>query len=155
FPPDPVPAGRMLSGLGVPDLLGTNSTFTYIASDLAPDAAKNEPGGGRLMRAVVQGDEATADIPGPADPRGAGRPAPALPLSVHIDKAGDAVLLRFAGHEERIKRGGWSPWLTFRLPVVAPLGFPLVAIDGICRFYVMSLDPLHIYLSPLNYAPAH
>ena len=26
FPPDPVPGGRMLSGLGVPDLLGTNST---------------------------------------------------------------------------------------------------------------------------------
>src|SRR5439155_918669 len=25
FPPDPVPGGRMLSGLGVPDLLGTNS----------------------------------------------------------------------------------------------------------------------------------
>ena len=40
FPPDPVPGGRMLSGLGVPDLLGTNSTFFYFASDLAADTGR-------------------------------------------------------------------------------------------------------------------
>src|SRR5207249_1396192 len=41
------------------------------------------------------------------------------------------------------------------VPVVAPLGLPLVALDGLCRFHVLSLDPLRVYLSPLNYAPAH
>ena len=30
FPPDPMRDGRMLSGLGVPDLRETNSTFTYV-----------------------------------------------------------------------------------------------------------------------------
>jgi len=45
--------------------------------------------------------------------------------------------------------------MPFRLPVVAPLGLPLVAMDGRCRFHVASLDPLHLYMSPLNYAPAH
>jgi len=37
--------------------------------------------------------------------------------------------------------------------VVAPLGLPLVALDGLCRFHVLSIDPLRVYLSPLNYAP--
>jgi len=155
FPPDPVPGGRMLSGLGVPDLLGTNSTFTYLASDLGGQAGRGDPGGGRLVPLVVRGDEATVRIAGPPDPRGGGRPGLELPLAVHIDRAADAAVLRFAGHDERVKRGGWSPWLAFRLPVVAPLGLPLVAIDGLCRFYVMALDPLRVYLSPLNYAPAH
>src|SRR5439155_721889 len=152
FPPDPVPGGRMLSGLGVPDLLGTNSTFFYLAGDLATDG-KGDPGGGRLVALSVTGDEAHADVPGPADPRGGGRPALTLPLRLRVDRAGDAVTIAFADRQTRVARGAWSPWLTFRVPVVAPLGLPLIALDGLCRFHVLSIDPLRVYLSPLNYAP--
>src|SRR5437870_5835373 len=147
FPPDPVPGGRMLSGLGVPALLGTNSTFFYLAGDLATDG-KGDPGGGRLVALSVTGDEGRADVPGPADPRGGGRPALTLPLRLRVDRAGDAVTIDFAGRETRVARGAWSPWLAFRVPVVAPLGLPLVALDGLCRFHVLSIDPLRVYLSP-------
>jgi predicted AlkP superfamily phosphohydrolase/phosphomutase len=154
FPPDPVPGGRMLSGLGVPDLLGTNSTFTYLAADLDAERGRHgDPGGGRLLPITVNGDTATVDVPGPPDPRGGGRPALRLPLALVLDRAADAVTIRFGGREERVARGGWSAWFGFRVPVVAPLGLPLVAIDGRCRFHVISVDPLRIYLSPLNYAP--
>ena len=154
FPPDPVPGGRMLSGLGVPDLLGTNSTFTYLASDLPADRGRSDPGGGRLVGVTLHGDEAEADMAGPADPRGGGRPALRLHIGFKLDRPGDAVTIRFGEHETRVKRGAWSEWLAFRLPVVAPLGIPLVALDGLCRFHVISVDPLRVYLSPLNYAPA-
>ncbi len=153
FPPDPLPGGRMLSGLGVPDLLGTNSTFFYLASDLGADG-KGDPGGGRLVALQLAGDEARAEVPGPADPRGGGRPALTIPLRLRVDRAGDAVSIDFAGRTTRVARGGWSPWIAFRVPVVAPLGLPLVALDGICRFHLLSIDPLRVYLSPLNYAPA-
>jgi predicted AlkP superfamily phosphohydrolase/phosphomutase len=144
----------MLAGLGVPDLLGTNSTFTYLASDLQPGGGRGDPGGGRLVPLALQGDDAAIDLSGPADPRGGGRPALRLPVAFHRDRAADAVVIRLAGREERVARGGWSPWLTFQIPVVAPLGIPLVALDGLCRFHVLSIDPLRLYLSPLNYAPA-
>jgi predicted AlkP superfamily phosphohydrolase/phosphomutase len=155
FPPDPVPGGRMLSGLGVPDLLGTNSTFTYLASDLGSAGKRSDPGGGRLVSIALEGDGARLDVPGPPDPRGGDRPSLRLPLELRVDRAADAVVIRLAGSETRVTRGGWSPWLAFRLPVVAPLGLPLVALDGLCRFHVLSLDPLRLYLSPLNYAPQH
>jgi predicted AlkP superfamily phosphohydrolase/phosphomutase len=154
FPPDAVAGGRMLSGLGVPDLLGTNSTFTYLASDLGTEAGRGDPGGGRLVALTLQGDDAVVDVPGPPDPRGGGRPALRLPVAFHRDRAGDTLTIRFAAREERVVRGGWSPWLAFRLPVVAPLGIPLVALNGQCRFHVISLEPLRVYLSPLNYVPA-
>lgn len=150
FPSDPVPDGRMLSGLGVPDLLGTNSTFTYFASDLGTDPGRRDPGGGRLVPVTLRGDLATVETAGPADPRGGGRPPLPLRVEFQRDRAADAVAIRFAGQEERVRRGGWSPWIVFRLPVV----WPLVAIDGLCRFQVISVDPLRVYMSPLNYAPA-
>src|SRR5206468_310589 len=109
FPPDPVPGGRMLSGLGVPDLLGTNSTFFYLASDLAADG-KGDPGGGRLVGLRVTGDAARADVPGPADPRGAGRPALSIPVRMRVDRERDAVTIDFAGRETRVGRGGSSAW---------------------------------------------
>jgi len=156
FPPDPVPGGRMLSGLGVPDLLGTNSTFTFLATDLAAGGGRaRDPGGGRLVPVALAGDDATVDVLGPPDPRGGGRPALTLRVGIHVERGADAVVLRFGGREERLTRGAWTPWLAFRLPVVAPLGLPLVAIDGLCRFYLVSVDPLRLYMSPLNYAPSH
>src|SRR5690606_17403701 len=53
FPPDPLRHGKMLSGLGVPDVRGTNSTFTYVGSDVAE--ARNVAGG--VMEPLkMQGD---------------------------------------------------------------------------------------------------
>jgi predicted AlkP superfamily phosphohydrolase/phosphomutase len=153
FPPDAVPGGRMLSGLGVPDLLGTNSTFIYLASDLGPGRTQPDPGGGRLVPIMLAGDEAEVEVAGPPDPRGGGRPALRLRVGLRRDPKADAVTVRFAGREEQVRRGGWSSWFAFRLPVIAPFGLPVVAIDGLCRFHVVSLDPLRVYTSPLNYAP--
>lgn len=155
FPPDSVPGGRMLSGLGVPDLLGTNSTFTFLASDVAPEGKRGDPGGGRLVPLRLSGDDGEVELVGAPDPRGGDRPPLRLRVQLHVDRAADAVDVRVAGQEQHVARGGWSAWVPFRLPVVAPLGYPLVAVDGLCRFHVASIDPLRVYVSPLNYAPAH
>jgi predicted AlkP superfamily phosphohydrolase/phosphomutase len=50
FPPDPMRSGRMLSGLGVPDLRETNSTFTYAGSDVTDAQVQHPPGGGAMVK---------------------------------------------------------------------------------------------------------
>ena len=62
----------MLSGLGVPDLRETNSTFTYAGTDVTADQVKHPPGGGVMVRLELQGDRARFDLEGPSDPGGDG-----------------------------------------------------------------------------------
>src|SRR5206468_974826 len=148
-PQSPVAWTTFATGTGP----GRHGIFDFIERDPATYLPDVGTGGGRLVALSVTGDEAHADVPGPADPRGGGRPALTLPLRLRVDRAGDAVTIAFADRQTRVARGAWSPWLAFRVPVVAPLGLPLVALDGLCRFHVLSIDPLRVYLSPLNYAP--
>jgi predicted AlkP superfamily phosphohydrolase/phosphomutase len=72
FPPDPMRDGRMLSGLGVPDLRETNSTFTYVGTDVTDEQVKRPPGGGVKVKLVLQNGAGTFDLEGPSIPGGDG-----------------------------------------------------------------------------------
>src|SRR3954469_11935355 len=64
FPPDPI-RGRMLSGMGVPDLrggLGT-STFYTTAEDASPRESEN------VIRVRVEGDTIATHLIGPRNPK--------------------------------------------------------------------------------------
>jgi len=152
FPPDDVQrTGRQLSGLGTPDLLGTNSTFYYYATDLTEKELAKPVGGGRLVGMALEDGVATADLEGPADPADAeGKPL-TLPLRFKLDAASRKVTVRVGDAEAEAVEGGWTLWvpLTFRVS-------PFYRIHGICRFYVLQAGPaLRVYGSPLNYHPEH
>jgi predicted AlkP superfamily phosphohydrolase/phosphomutase len=72
FPPDPMREGRMLSGLGVPDLRETNSTFTYAGTEVTAEQAKKPPGGGVLVPLVLEQGKGSFDLEGPSLPGGKG-----------------------------------------------------------------------------------
>ena len=131
-PPDPI-NGRMLSGLGVPDLLGSwGASWLYTT----------EPGPARQSTARVSLSDGEWGEAVVAGPQGA-----SLPLRLCL---GDGRLrIQCAGQEAVLACGEWTPWWT--LAFRSPQG---IDWHGIARFHLWQLEPyINLYLSPLNIDP--
>jgi predicted AlkP superfamily phosphohydrolase/phosphomutase len=155
FPPDRF-GGRQLSGMCLPDLRGTQGTYTLIGADrpaapstIAGAGATDSGGGARVALEPLGRRRFRARIPGP---REAGESAEATVTLTAIGNP-DAPRLRVSGCEPAVTLtpGGYSPWvrLAFRLRGGR--------ITGICRLRL--LDPgtdgaPRVYATPIMVDPA-
>jgi predicted AlkP superfamily phosphohydrolase/phosphomutase len=145
YPPDII-SGRLLSGMGVPDLCGGLGTSTFFSSAADVREQENE----RVVRVQVNGDKPiSTSLPGPRHPR-TGTPA-TFPLLLQLEWDSGLVVLRSAGEPQTlaVRKGEWSPWLRVKFK----MGL-LQAVSGMVRFYLVRLHPeVELYASPLNFTP--
>jgi len=142
YPPDPVQA--MIAGMGVPDLLGTQGTYTLLAT--RPMAGADN--GGRVLLAPVEEDGAVRTaLEGPANPLdAAGKP---LSIPLRLQPAGDGALLTLGSTETPLVRGAWSGWIRVRFD----LGLA-GSITGMLRARLAEGFPRPLlYLSPIQADP--
>jgi predicted AlkP superfamily phosphohydrolase/phosphomutase len=145
YPPDDI-RGRMLSGMGVPDLRGGFGTATfYTARDgVAPRESEQVIGLAPDAHGVAR-----THLIGPRNPRtGADTTAD---LTVVLDAARRAVTVRAAGEAAalEVREGEWSDWLRVRFK----LGM-LQSVSGVVRFLLVRSAPaLELYASPINFDP--
>jgi predicted AlkP superfamily phosphohydrolase/phosphomutase len=143
------PAGegaRALSGMGTPDLRGTNGTFTLFTT--APPANAAEITGGVVERVEVRDGVVRTRLIGPPNDYRGGAPAEAA-VTVTIDRVAKAVRIDVGGERRILAPGEWSDWVRvpFRL-------FPGAAISGIVRFHLLAIEPaFQLYASPVNIDP--
>jgi predicted AlkP superfamily phosphohydrolase/phosphomutase len=144
FPPDHFD-GTMLSAMCVPDLEGTQGTFTCYASGAAGERTE----GGRRVHVEVVRDRIRTWIEGPANPlRREPRPV-RLPLRVDLDRAAGRAVAHVGSRRVELPLGEYTDWV----PVAFPIGFGL-KVRGICRFRLLSLAPeVRIYQSPIHIDP--
>ncbi len=144
FPPDP--NAKMLSGMGVPDVTGTNGTFSFYTTDpLALTGAE----GGRIVHVTRKGNSIRAELVGPRNDLLKERPQTKIPFTAEITGEGRATV-RVQGREFEILQGRFSEWkhIEFKLA-------PFVTVKTIARFLLVSTKPeIGIYVSPLNFDPA-
>ncbi|MGH7702077.1 MAG: alkaline phosphatase family protein, partial [Gemmatimonadales bacterium] len=144
YPPDPV-KGRLLPGMGVPDLRGGLGTSTFYSSGtrLEPRESENivavkpEAGGGIRTHLI-----------GPRNPK-TGEDA-TLEFTIEVDRAGRRAVLRSAGQpkELEVREGAWSDWLKVKFK----LGM-LQSVAGAVRFFLPRLEPeFELYASPVNFS---
>ena len=152
FPPDDLSSrGHQLSGLGTPDILGTNSTFFFFGDDLDQEKPVKSVAGGRLMKLDVRHGKARAELEGPRDPSSEEPSYLALPIDFTLDSAHNRITIGVGGEEVTVGEGQWTPWIRISFRVS-----PFYKIQGICRFYVLEAGPgIRVYGSPLNYDPYH
>ncbi|MEZ5461023.1 alkaline phosphatase family protein [Dokdonella sp.] len=142
YPADPI--SHMISGMGVPDLLGTQGTYTLLATRRI-EGAEN---GGRIVLAPVGEDGVVRTrLEGPAHPLKPDAPALSVPLLLEAGDGGATLTLDGSSHA--LKLGEWSPWIRVRFN----LGI-LGSIPGMFRAHLMEGFPRPLlYISPLQADP--
>jgi hypothetical protein len=145
FPPDRF-YGAQLSAMCVPDLLGTQGTFTLFTTREADDAFKE--GGRRVRLSRVEGRLEGA-LEGPDNELIDGAPALALPVVITSSGDGESARVEVGGASLEMRRGELSDWvdLAFRAA-------PGIKVRGICRMLLTETgEHVSLYVTPINLDP--
>ena len=135
---------RMLCGLDVPDIRGTQST--YFALSTAFDAEESVPGGMRLPL-KLDGGRATVNIPGIRKP--GSRDYAEVPLDVVVNPAEKSVALTVQGKTVSIKAGEWSGWVEWEFALS-----PSYSVRAISRYFATEVgDTVRLYMTCLQFHP--
>jgi predicted AlkP superfamily phosphohydrolase/phosphomutase len=142
FPPEHF-HGTCLSGMSVPDLRGTQGSFTFFTEN-----GGGEHTGGLRVPLQREGRVLRGSIPGPEHPLRRDGTVMRLPLEAEVDEAAGAVRLRVGDERLVLRPGVYSEWV----PLVFAAGFG-IAPRGIARFRVVRLAPFALYMTPINIDP--
>ena len=143
FPPDPI--HRMMAGMGVPDLLGTQGTYTIYST--RPSAPSDTSSSRSVRMRPDREGHIESLLEGPADPLKPG--APALKTSLLLDPVGGKVRIRLGDADIQLAPGEWSDWITVSFKYFGP-----ASAKGIVRVYLLSTYPrVQLYISPIHIDP--
>jgi predicted AlkP superfamily phosphohydrolase/phosphomutase len=148
FPPVPFKNGLLLSGMCVPDLRGSQGTFSFFSTETKDGKAKFVGGEQTVLRR--RGDVIRSRIVGPDHTilRSGGRMT--LPFTLIPARDGRSARLEIEGQDPvTLPLGEYSDWV--ELDFKAGLG---IKVRGIARFYLVSLDPeVNLYMTPIHIDP--
>ncbi len=145
FPPERF-HGLQLSAMSVPDLKGSQGTFSYYTSD---PVEQSEMTGGQVIDVKVEDGVVQTYISGPENALRKDAAEMRVPFTVHLGREGTDAELELDGQRYALPLRTFTPWLqvTFR----AGLG---VRVQGICRFYLKAVTPhFKLYMTPINIDP--
>ncbi len=147
---------KALSGMGTPDLLGTQGTFSFYSS--SDTGLKNTIGGGRVYRVDVEDGRVDAVLYGPPhpykNPEKYGDDTAGyllkIPFTVWTDEQNNVARIDIGSERIILETGRLSRWVPVSFTVI-----PYVqSVSGIVRFYLKECYPdFKLYVSPINVDP--
>lgn len=144
FPPEKL-HGVQLSAMCVPDLRGTQGTFSQYTTRPRDESEKT---GGEVLYVERNGDVVASELLGPPHPSKPSEGPLKIAFTVTIT-AKDSATLRLDGTKYELRQGEYTDWITVRFRA----GFG-VAIHGVCRFLLLGTDPeFDLYVTPINIDP--
>ena len=153
FPPKGYDNGKLLSGLGVPDLSGRIGKPFYFTSELF-----FQPKGGgdfsvEIVELVDNRGVVETEIKGPENklfPKADGsNDYVTIPMTLTVAEDRSNVRIQVSGSDLTLKPGEWSDWTRFVFPFNS-----IIKVQGIGRFRLLSIDPeVRLYLSPIQFDP--
>ncbi len=134
--------GVMVAGMCVPDLRGTQGSFTYFTSE--PEADKI---GGLIIKVTQSDGWMETAVPGPVNPLDGKTLEIPMKLRAHIDTG--EMEMQLAGESYRLRLNEYTDWI--RLTFKAAMG---IKLRGIVKFRVTRLDgTFGLYMTPIHIDP--
>jgi predicted AlkP superfamily phosphohydrolase/phosphomutase len=144
FPPEKF-HGVLLSAMCVPDLKGSQGTFSYYSDEPRREGAFT---GGMRIPVEVRDGVVRTHVSGPENTLVEGGGELRIPFEVRVLPGGGASLA-IDGRTLALERRRFSPWIELRFRA-AP-GFP---VRGIVRFYLLETAPhFKLYMTPIQIDP--
>src|SRR5262249_38777600 len=124
FPPEKL-RGVQLSAMCVPDLRGTQGTFSHFTTR---PPSKEEKTGGEVHPVTRTGSRIRGELIGPPHPLRPDLRHLKAPFTVQIRDRGRAVL-KIAGARYELRRGQYTDWVPASFRVM-----PGMKVHGVCKF---------------------
>lgn len=144
FPPEKF-YGSMLSGLGTPDLRGTQGSFSFYSDGPAENYDISE-GVFESLR-PLGGDRFSGMIKGPGHPFRKGNPPLEIPFSLILDRENKSVEIAVGKEKIKLGQNQLSSWIKLDFKA------GLIGVAGIAQWVLEDVAPLKLYLSPINIDP--
>ncbi len=150
FPAESVPNGRLLSGLGVPDIRKSWGTSTLF--DSAATGETDTEMGGKLVGIAISEGVAETYVAGPPNILYRDERPVRLPIRLKIDQAAGKVTIIINERTETIGVRQWSKFFSMRFRLNA-----FAEVRGLGRFFLTECGPsrVRLYLSPISFDPEH
>ncbi len=141
------PHGKVLSGLGTPDLRLTNSTFFLFGTDVDDEADKKNVSGGDLVPLTGEGGSWTGVVEGPRKVGGRGKVAATLKFETRPGSGG--VFITGDGLSVEAEVGAFSSWATLSFDVSN-----FYIAKALVRFLPLQVEGgVRVYMTPLMIHP--
>jgi len=145
FPAKPI-KGKMLSGMGVPDLYGLIGRFSFYTTK--PLSEEDKESRGKIISVKVKDSLIETFIYGPRINYKERNTESTIPLKIRIIPE-KKIEINLLGKKIFLQEGEWSSWQRLYFKT----GF-LGKVYGIVRFYLKSIEPeFALYMSPINFDP--
>jgi predicted AlkP superfamily phosphohydrolase/phosphomutase len=156
FPPEKF-RGVLLSAMCVPDLRGSQGTFSHYSTAAAGSLASargseteapEEYIGGEQIRVQRDGNVVRSHLVGPENTIKENGGVMRCPFEVRITGR-ETAELKVGGKTHALVRGEYTPWINVKFK--AGLG---ISVKGICQFLLLETEPeFRLYVTPIQIDP--
>jgi predicted AlkP superfamily phosphohydrolase/phosphomutase len=144
FPPDEL-NGRMMSGVGVPDLRGSQNKGTFFTQDRNAQARESEQ-----LVILDPGTDLKTHVIGPRNTRQSPAADTTCDLRVQVKRDAGSLVIHSGTTRTEVPEKSWSEWVRFKFKFSM-----LQSVTGIARVYVKQVEPLvEFYVSAMNFDPS-
>jgi predicted AlkP superfamily phosphohydrolase/phosphomutase len=139
FPPQKFKNGTLLSGMCVPDIQGTQGSFSFYSTKERPSGAHI---GGQQFRVTRRGDTVSSMLTGPPGKDGNKMKSP---FEVVFDDETRRAKITVGDETVVVGPKEYTPWLKV----------PFDGVNGIARLYIQTWEEgaVEIYCTPINLDP--